>query len=112
MRPNTKAEEVNPTLNERTYEHIDLTALIEDQGIKTTENLKASIEVYQEEIVDRLPAGWSRAGTYPKELVTSIGTTFYSMESERREKGMTEFEKSLLKHKISFIHGGAILDAK
>ena len=74
MPPKTRTEEAEPKLIGTTYEHIDLTSLVEDQRIKTTENLKASIEVYQEEIVDRLlPAGWSRAGTYPKELVTSIG---------------------------------------
>ncbi|MHB8566433.1 MAG: integrase core domain-containing protein [Nitrososphaerales archaeon] len=39
----------------------------------------------------------------PASILSDHGTTFYSMESERREKGMTEFEKCLLKHKIRFI---------
>ena len=34
----------------------------------------------------------------PASILSDHGTTFYSMESERREKGMTEFEKCLLKH--------------
>ncbi|MHB1867379.1 MAG: DDE-type integrase/transposase/recombinase [Nitrososphaerales archaeon] len=41
----------------------------------------------------------------PASILSDHGTTFYSMESERREKGMTEFEKCLLKHKIRFILG-------
>ncbi|HZW57549.1 MAG TPA: DDE-type integrase/transposase/recombinase [Nitrososphaerales archaeon] len=41
----------------------------------------------------------------PASILLDHGTTFYSMESERREKGMTEFEKCLLKHKIRFILG-------
>ena len=93
MPPNTKTEEVNPTLNGITYEHIDLTALIEDQRIKTAENLKTSIETYQEEIIDRLlPAGWSRSGTYPKEFVTSIGRvtlTVIRMKRPPSKKGGT-----------------------
>ena len=60
-------------MNGTTYEHIDLSSLIEDQRIKTSESLKASIEAYQEEILNRFPVDWSHAGTYPKELVTSIG---------------------------------------
>lgn len=41
----------------------------------------------------------------PASILSDHGTTFYSMESERREKGMTEFERCLLKHKIRFILG-------
>ena len=41
----------------------------------------------------------------PASILSDHGTTFYMMESERREKGMTEFEKCLLKHKIRFILG-------
>lgn len=41
----------------------------------------------------------------PASILSDHGTTFYSMESERREKGMTEFEKCLLRHKIRFILG-------
>ncbi len=41
----------------------------------------------------------------PASILSDHGTTFYTMESERREKGMTEFERCLLKHKIRFILG-------
>jgi len=41
----------------------------------------------------------------PASILSDHGTTFYSVESERREKGMTEFERCLLKHKIRFILG-------
>ena len=41
----------------------------------------------------------------PASILSDHGTTFYSMESERREKGMTEFEKCPLRHKIRFILG-------
>ncbi len=73
MRNQHKKRKYNPTLNGTIYEHIDLSSLTEDQRIKTSESLKASIEAYQEEILNRLPVGWSHAGTYLKELVTTIG---------------------------------------
>ncbi|MHB8565627.1 MAG: hypothetical protein ACYC7D_04850 [Nitrososphaerales archaeon] len=41
----------------------------------------------------------------PASILSDHGSTFYAVESERREKGMTEFEKCLLKHKIRFILG-------
>jgi len=41
----------------------------------------------------------------PAAILSDHGSTFYAVESERREKGMTEFEKCLLKHKIRFILG-------
>ena len=41
----------------------------------------------------------------PASILSDHGTMFYSIESETREKGMTEFEKCLLKHKIRFILG-------
>ena len=41
----------------------------------------------------------------PASMLSDHGSTFYAVESERREKGMTEFEKCLLKHKIRFILG-------
>ena len=41
----------------------------------------------------------------PASILSDHGTTFYAIESERREKGMTQFEKCLLKHKIRLIVG-------
>jgi putative transposase len=41
----------------------------------------------------------------PASILSDHGTTFYAVESETREKGMTEFETCLLKHKIRFILG-------
>ncbi len=41
----------------------------------------------------------------PASMLSDHGSTFYAVESERREKGMTEFQNCLLKHKIRFILG-------
>jgi len=41
----------------------------------------------------------------PKSTLSDHGTTFYAVESVAREKGLTEFEKYLLKNKIRFITG-------
>ena len=41
----------------------------------------------------------------PKSVLSDHGSTFYAVESLAREKGLTEFEKYLLKNKIRFITG-------
>lgn len=41
----------------------------------------------------------------PRSILSDHGTTFYSMEREAREKGLTAFEKYLIKQKIRFITG-------
>jgi hypothetical protein len=42
----------------------------------------------------------------PASILSDHGTTFYSMESERREKGMTESEKCLSIEAQNKIHPG------
>ncbi|MBI2648676.1 MAG: hypothetical protein HYW93_03370 [Thaumarchaeota archaeon] len=42
----------------------------------------------------------------PRSVLSDHGSTFYAVESVAREKGLTEFEKYLLKNKITFITGG------
>jgi putative transposase len=39
----------------------------------------------------------------PASILSDHGATFYAVESDTREKGTTEFEKCLLKHRIRFI---------
>ncbi|MDG6927045.1 MAG: hypothetical protein JRN10_06410 [Nitrososphaerota archaeon] len=41
----------------------------------------------------------------PKQILSDHGTTFYAIESDEREKGLTEFEKFLMKEKIALIVG-------
>jgi putative transposase len=41
----------------------------------------------------------------PKSVLSDHGSTFYAVESKAREKGLTEFERYLLKNKIMFITG-------
>jgi len=41
----------------------------------------------------------------PKSVISDHGSTFYAVESVAREKGLTVFEKYLLKNKIRFITG-------
>ncbi|MDG7051053.1 MAG: transposase [Nitrososphaerota archaeon] len=41
----------------------------------------------------------------PEQIISDHGSTFYAVESVRREKGLTEFEKFLIKEKITFIVG-------
>jgi hypothetical protein len=52
----------NPKLNERTYDPIDLSDLIEAEQLKTVESLSESIEGYQARIVAQLVepgGGWA-----------------------------------------------------
>jgi len=41
----------------------------------------------------------------PEEILSDHGTTFYAVESDEREKGLTDFEKFLIKEKITLIVG-------
>jgi len=41
----------------------------------------------------------------PEEILSDRGTTFYALESDERDKGLTEFEKFLIKEKITLIVG-------
>ena len=41
----------------------------------------------------------------PEEILSDHGTTFYALESDEREKGLTEFEKFSIKEKITLIVG-------
>ena len=40
----------------------------------------------------------------PEEILSDHGTTFYAIESDEREKGLTDFEKFLIKEKIKFFN--------
>ena len=41
----------------------------------------------------------------PEQILSDHGTTFYAVETDKKEKGFTEFEKFLMKEKIAFIVG-------
>jgi putative transposase len=41
----------------------------------------------------------------PVSVISDHGSTFYAVEPVAREKGLTEFERYLLKNKITFITG-------
>ena len=41
----------------------------------------------------------------PEEILSDHGTTFYAIESDERVKGLTDFEKFLIKEKITLIVG-------
>ena len=41
----------------------------------------------------------------PEEILSYHGSTFYAIESDEREKGLTDFEKFLIKEKITLIVG-------
>jgi len=40
----------------------------------------------------------------PEQILSDHGTTFYAIESDEREKGLTDFEKFLIKEKIKFFN--------
>lgn len=64
---------------------IDLTDLIERERISTVERLRARIESIQDEIVSRLARlGWSRAATYTRSMVTSLGEFVLRIVKVRR----------------------------
>ena len=66
---------------------------IVDYGIYTTPKSKYSVDVLKKAIEN------------PEEILSDHGTTFYAVESDEREKGLTEFEKFLIKEKITLIVG-------
>ena len=41
----------------------------------------------------------------PEQILSDHGTTFYAVESDEREKGLTDFEKFLIKEKVILIVG-------
>jgi len=41
----------------------------------------------------------------PEQILSDHGTTFYALETDERDKGLTEFEKFLIKEKITLIVG-------
>jgi putative transposase len=56
---------------------------------------------YSVEVFDRAIKRYGK----PKSILSDHGSTFYAVESVAREKGLTEFERYLLKNKIKFITG-------
>jgi putative transposase len=56
---------------------------------------------YSVEVLDRAIKRYGK----PKSILSDHGSTFYAVESVAREKGLTEFERHLLKNKIKFITG-------
>ncbi len=56
---------------------------------------------YSVEVLDRAIKRYGK----PRSVLSDHGSTFYAVESVAREKGLTEFEKYLLKNKITFITG-------
>jgi putative transposase len=56
---------------------------------------------YSVEVLDGAIAKYGK----PKSILSDHGSTFYAVESVAREKGLTDFEKYLLKSKITFITG-------
>lgn len=56
---------------------------------------------YSVEVLDRATKEYGK----PASIISDHGSTFYAIESVAREKGLTAFEKHLLKNKIRFIMG-------
>jgi putative transposase len=56
---------------------------------------------YSVEVLDRAIKRHSK----PKSVLSDHGSTFYAVESVAREKGLTEFERYLLRNKITFVMG-------
>ena len=74
----------------------DASRFIAGHGVYPTLTSPYSVEVLNAAI---------RKHGKPKSILSDHGTTFYAVESVAREKGLTEFEKYLLKNKIRFITG-------
>ena len=74
----------------------DSSRFIVGYGVYTTLTSKYSVDVLMKAI--------SMYGK-PEEILSDHGTTFYALESDEREKGLTEFEKFLIKEKITLIVG-------
>ena len=66
----------------------DSSRFIVGYGIYQTPKSKYSVDVLRKAI-----------GMYgkPEEILSDHGTTFYAVESDERDKGLTEFEKLLIK---------------
>jgi putative transposase len=56
---------------------------------------------YSVETLDRAIKRYGK----PRSVLSDHGSTFYAVESVARERGLTEFEKYLLRNKITFITG-------
>jgi putative transposase len=56
---------------------------------------------YSVDVLDRAVKEYGK----PASILSDHGSTFYAVEAEGREKGLTEFEKYLLREKIRFILG-------
>lgn len=76
----------------------DASRLISGYGVYP--NLTSPFSV---EALDRAITRWGK----PKSIMSDHGGTFCGVESEEREKGLTEFESYLLRNKIRFIMGRA-----
>ncbi len=74
----------------------DASRFIAGHGVYPTLTSPYSVEV--------LDGAIKRYGK-PRSILSDHGSTFYAVESVAREKGLTEFEKYLLKNKIRFITG-------
>jgi len=74
----------------------DSSRFIVGYGIYPTLTSKYSVDVLMKAI--------SMYGK-PEEILSYHGSTFYAIESDEREKGLTDFEKFLIKEKITLIVG-------
>jgi transposase InsO family protein len=74
----------------------DSSRFIVGYGVYPTPTSKYSVDVLKKAI--------EKYGK-PEEILSDHGTTFYAVESDEREKGLTEFEKFLIKEKITLIVG-------
>lgn len=74
----------------------DSSRLISGHGVYPTLTSPYSVEV-----LDKAIRKYGR----PKSMLSDHGSTFCGVESKERERGLTEFEKYLLKNKIRFIMG-------
>jgi putative transposase len=74
----------------------DASRCVVGHGVYPTLTSHCSVEVLERAI--------KRFGR-PRSILSDHGSTFYAVESQAREKGLTEFERYLLKGKIRFIMG-------
>ncbi len=74
----------------------DASRLITGYGVNSTPTSEYSVKV--------LDSAIARYGK-PAAMISDHGSTFYAVESDKRDKGLTEFEIYLLKNKIRFIVG-------
>jgi putative transposase len=76
----------------------DASRLITGYGVYPTLTSSYSVEV-----LDRAIKRYGR----PKSILSDHGSTFCGVESKERERGLTEFERYLLREKVRFIMGRA-----